>query len=98
MMRIFSHKRLIRAVSVFVVLFTVFTLYCSRKVSRDAEGKTYDAVSALPYNHVGLLLGTCKTLKDHTTINPFWKYRLQAAYEIWKAGKIQKLLISGDSG
>ncbi|MBK6275070.1 MAG: YdcF family protein [Saprospirales bacterium] len=32
------------------------------------------------------------------TINPFWKYRLDAAFELWKVGKIDRILISGDNG
>lgn len=80
------------------ILFIAFIFYCSYAVEKNAEGKTYSSLSDVPYHHVGLLLGTCKTTHDHKTINPFWKYRLMAAYELWKAKKIDKILISGDIG
>lgn len=72
--------------------------YCSYAVQENAKGKTFDDVNKIPYNKVGLLLGTCKTMKDKKTINPFWQYRLDAAYNLWKAKKIDRILISGDNG
>lgn len=79
-----------------LVIFLLF--YCSYAVQKNAEGKTYSDVSKIPYNRVGLLLGTCKTAKDRKRINPFWQHRLDAAYELWKAKKIDRILISGDNG
>jgi SanA protein len=67
-------------------------------VTTSAQGKTFSELNELPYNEVGLLLGTSKTLKDHKTENPFWKFRLEAAYRLWKAKKIRKILITGDIG
>lgn len=74
------------------------TFYCSYQVEKNAVGKTYDNVEEIPYNRVGLLLGTCKTMNDRKTVNPFWQFRLEAAYKLWKAKKIDKILISGDNG
>jgi SanA protein len=37
-------------------------------------------------------------MKDKKTINPFWQFRVEAAYRLWKAKKIEKLLVSGDIG
>ena len=82
---------------VFVFLL-IFIFTCSYRVQQNAEGKTYNNINEIPYNKVGLLLGTCKTMDDHVTINPFWKYRVQAAYALWKAKKIDRILISGDNG
>ena len=74
------------------------TFYCSYQVEKNAVGKTYDNVEEIPYNRVGLLLGTCKTMNDRKTVNPFWQFRVEAAYKLWKAKKIDKILISGDNG
>ncbi len=76
----------------------MLTFYCSYKVEQNAEGKTFTDVSEISFNRVGLLLGTCKTMDDHVTINPFWQFRLEAAYKLWKAKKIDRILISGDNG
>ncbi len=82
----------------FVMLVCLALFFCSYKVSKEAKGKTFDNINNLPHNEFGLLLGTCKTLKDRKTINPFWKFRVEAAYNLWKSKKIDKLLISGDIG
>jgi SanA protein len=97
-MRLISRKLILRAYLPLLALLLAFTFYSSHQVTQNAIGKTTADLHALPYNRVGLLLGTCKTKRDHTTINPFWKYRLEAAYRLWKAGKISRILISGDNG
>ncbi len=45
---------------------------------------------------VGLLLGTSQFLKTGE-INLYFKYRVQAAYDLYASGKIEKILISGDN-
>jgi SanA protein len=98
MKKLFSKKLFFRFYIPVSLLVLVFTFYCSYRVEKNAIGKLYTDVSEVPYNKVGLLLGTCKTMKDRKTINPFWKFRLEAAYALWKAKKIDRILISGDNG
>jgi len=98
MKKLFSKKLFIRFYIPVSLLVLVFIFYCSYRVEKNAIGKLYTDVSEIPYNKVGLLLGTCKTMKDRKTINPFWKFRLEAAYALWKAKKIDRILISGDNG
>lgn len=93
-----TRKWFIRLYIPLLVLGFAFTVYCYKAVEKNAAGKTYDSVETIPYNRVGLLLGTCKTMKDKKTINPFWQFRVDAAYKLWKANKIDKILISGDNG
>ncbi len=96
--KLFSVKIFLRVYLPLILFGAAIVFYCSYKVESNAAGKTYDTVEAIPYNRVGLLLGTCKTMKDRKTINPFWQYRVDAAYKLWKAKKIDKILISGDNG
>ena len=98
MKKIFSKKLILFFYLPSTIAVVLFTFYCSYAVQKNAEGKTYNDVSEIPYNKVGLLLGTCKIMKDKKTINPFWQYRLNAAYDLWKAKKIDRILISGDIG
>ncbi len=98
MKKLFSKKLFFRFYIPVSLLVLVFTFYCSYRVEKNAKGKLYADVSEIPYNKVGLLLGTCKTMKDRKTINPFWQFRLDAAYALWKAKKIDRILISGDNG
>ena len=50
----------------------------------------------IPFNRVGLLLGTSRLMESGDT-NLFFSSRCEAAYLLWKSGKIDRLVISGDS-
>lgn len=71
--------------------------YCDYSVRTSAENKTFSTVNDVPHNHVGLLLGTAKYLKNGG-INPYYSYRISAATSLLKAKKIDYLIISGDNG
>ncbi len=56
----------------------------------------YDNLQEVPKTKVGMVLGTSKyTVKK--SYNLFYKYRLQAAEDLYKNGKIDYILISGDN-
>lgn len=98
MKKLFTKKLFYRLYLPIAVILLIIVFACSYWVTDNARGKTYNDVSSIPYNRVGLLLGTRKTLDDHITINPFWKYRVEATYALWKAKKIDRILVSGDIG
>lgn len=50
----------------------------------------------IPNNNVGLLLGTSPKLKNGKN-NLYFDYRITATEELYKAGKIKYILISGDN-
>ena len=56
----------------------------------------FNNIHDLPKTKVGLLLGTSKTLKGGGK-NDFFYFRIQAAVELYKQGKIKYLLVSGDN-
>jgi len=62
-----------------------------------STNKTYEAIIDIPKNRVGLLLGTSKYVSKGQ-INLYYKYRIDAAVELYNAGKIEFILISGDNG
>ncbi|HMU98450.1 MAG TPA: ElyC/SanA/YdcF family protein [Chitinophagales bacterium] len=96
--KLFSKKTII-LLCTFVFLITISAIvFCNNKVEQFSNDKLYNDINKIPHNHVGLLLGTCKTLKDRITINPFWQHRLEATYLLWKHKKIDIILISGDGG
>lgn len=96
--RVFSKKLLLKFCLPMAIVTIFFVFYISHIVEKNAKDKLYTSVSEIPYNRVGLLLGTCKTMDDKVTINPFWKFRVDATYALWKAKKIDRILISGDNG
>jgi len=56
----------------------------------------YDDVNNIPQNEVGLLLGTSKYL-PYGGENLFYKYRIEAAVELYKNNKINYIIVSGDN-
>lgn len=77
-----------------VTVLGVFLTY--HWVSFKAQSKVYDHIDLIPNNKVGLLLGVNK-FTYHGKINLFYKYRLDAAVALYKAGKIEYILVSGDN-
>ncbi|WP_179348219.1 SanA/YdcF family protein [Winogradskyella pacifica] len=73
----------------------VFTTF--HWVSFKAKGLTYDAIDNIPKNNVGLVLGASK-FAPSGNINLFYKHRVDAAVALYKAGKIEYILVSGDNG
>jgi len=66
-------------------------------VAYSAKDKVYTDTKDIPTNRVGLLLGTSKFVRGNW-INLYYKYRLEATQKLYKAGKIDYVLISGDHG
>jgi SanA protein len=76
----------------------MLTFYICDKIIEDAaKGKLYSDSGMIPYNRVGLLLGTSKTIVNGQP-NPFYDYRIRAAIDLINAKKIKYLIISGDNG
>lgn len=65
-------------------------------VTYASKNKLYSDVSKIPENRIGLLLGTGKFLKNGR-VNLYYRYRLEATVELFKKGKIEYVLISGDN-
>lgn len=78
-------------------LIGLLILFCTDiYVSNSTKNQTYESVDVIPYNKVGLLLGTSKYQKIKG-VNLYYKYRLDAAVALFKANKISYILISGDN-
>ena len=72
------------------------TLLCSFLVGRTADNALYSNLDALPYKQVGIVLGTSKYSRQGG-LNDHYRLRVNAAIELFKAGKIDYILISGDN-
>lgn len=80
--------------SIPVVILTVFVIDYWVKAATKAQ--LYSDVQALPHKKVGLLLGTSKYVGSGW-INLYYKYRIAAAARLYKAGKVEYILVSGDN-
>ncbi len=82
--------------------FTGFLLMGLLILSSDLYVSSFQKYTETDINKVedfkvGLVLGTSK-YTSQGRINLFYKYRLQAATELYNSGKICKILVSGDNG
>lgn len=71
-------------------------LICDQLIVANARGKVFSRVEDIAPTEVGLLLGTTPNTRIGNRKNLFFRYRIQAAEELYKAGKIKRILISGD--
>jgi len=78
-----------------VILATIFTvvLACNLIVIQVGNGKCYDDIDAIPHRTYGLLLGTGRS----TTPSPYYDARLQATIDLFRAGKIDSVIVSGEN-
>lgn len=65
-------------------------------VENSARKKVFSSVEEISHNKVGLLLGTSKYVSSGR-VNLYYKYRIDAAVALFKAGKIDYILVSGDN-
>ncbi len=97
MRRIKKILRFITKIFLFTfVIIILITLYCNWRINTVPSKYIYDSVDSIPFNKVGLVPGTSKYLVNGN-MNRYFKYRLESAVELYKAGKIQYLLVSGDN-
>ncbi|NRD24597.1 YdcF family protein [Winogradskyella litoriviva] len=78
------------------ILVAVGVLATFHWITYKAKGLTYNDVDSIPKNKVGLVLGASR-LAPSGNINLFYKHRVEAAVALYKAGKIEYILVSGDN-
>jgi SanA protein len=90
-------KNLLKIISVATVVLLVLILISYYSVEFRTRNRVFDNVDDLPTNMVGLVLGTTKYVYG-STLNPYYLNRIDAAAQLFKAGKVEYLLVSGDNG
>lgn len=92
-----SRKRVIAATLVAGFLLVVFSIMgAAFLISGAAEGRMYSRTEAIPHRRVGLLLG-CQKNHGNGSPNLYFMPRVVAAAKLFKAGKVDFLLVSGDN-
>lgn len=99
--KMFFLKRSFRIVAFWVIVslfaLSVFALIATNHIIvKDAVNKTFSNTYDIDHNAVGLLLGTSKNLKNNLP-NQYFQHRIAAAVALFKAGKINAIVISGDN-
>ena len=79
-----------------LVLLLMSVIIVSNIIVGASNGnRHYDNVDRVPYNRVGLLLGTSKYLGSGRP-NPYFQNRIASAVALFHAGKIEYIIASGD--
>ncbi len=79
-----------------VVLLVLALLACNVWVTGSTATRVFSEVDRVPYNEVGLVLGTSKRVAAGQE-NLHFTHRMEAAAKLYKAGKVDHLLVSGDN-
>ena len=77
-----------------VTVLLIAILSCYLLVSVNARGKTFNDVQDIPFNEVGLLLGT-SPVTSNGEHNYYFDERIKAAATLYHSGKIEKIIASG---
>ena len=94
-MKVFLRK-IARLAGIVALACLVIMLVSDQIVVNNAKGKAFSDIDSIKYNNVGLLLGTTPQARLTRITNYFFIYRIDAAEQLYKARKIEKILISGD--
>lgn len=96
-MKVRSKKKYLYLISFLLGLPLLIILICNFTIENAASGKTFNSVQSVPKNKVGLVLGTARRQVEGG-LNPYYTYRIEATIKLFKAGKIEYVLVSGDNG
>ncbi len=88
-------KRLLFAVMVVVLALVSVVAYANITAVWASRGRIFSDVSQIPPTRVGLVFGTTDRVGGRE--NLYFRYRIDAATEVWNAGKIETLIVSGDN-
>lgn len=89
-------KRGLWTICIMTVICIALLLICNQIVESNAKGKVFSELDSIAPTEWGLLLGTTPQSRIGNRQNLFFKYRVEAAEQLYKAGKIRRILISGD--
>jgi len=88
-------RAIISTLLALIILPAILLFACNAVVMHEAKGKVYNLIEDVAPAEYGLLLGTTPPARIGGN-NYFFTYRIDAAEVLYKAGKITKILISGD--
>ena len=89
-------RRFFKLLTILILVCLPVIFICNRIIVDNAKSRLYSNVQTIPYNRIGILLGTSKYMKKKL-INPYYTYRVNAAAGLIRAKKIKYLVISGDN-
>lgn len=80
-----------------VLLITTSLVYANWIIPKESEPFLYDNPENIPNEFAALVLGSSQKTASGLE-NPYFTYRIQAAKELYLAGKVKCFVVSGDNG
>jgi len=92
---LFSKKFIIAGFALLAIL-SASIYFCNRWIVNSTAEKMFTDFNTVPFNKVGLILGTSKYNRFGES-NLWFKYRIEAAANLYHTGKIKHIIVSGDN-
>ncbi|MBO6517953.1 MAG: YdcF family protein [Bacteroidia bacterium] len=89
-------KKLIRLAFYFGFIVLFILAASDTLITECSRGLVYESPEEVSGKRVGLVLGTSYRLSNGH-VNPYFKYRMQAAADLYHAGKLSAIIVSGDN-
>lgn len=93
-------KKIIKNIFTFFLLLFVagiiFIAWANYNIKKESEAFVSYSIADVPETKTALLLGTGKTLSNGMP-NAYFYNRIKAATDLYKSGKIQYIIVSGDN-
>lgn len=70
-------------------------IICDQLVAYSAKGRLYDDMGNIPHRKVALILGTSPISTWNGRRNYYFDHRIKAGADLYKAGKVDWLVVSG---
>lgn len=88
-------KSVIRIVLLIAIVLITIIAYANWKIPHDTKDYIYNDIDSIPEQKVVLVLGAAKNIGNRP--NLYFTYRIQAASELYHAGKAKAFVVSGDN-
>lgn len=90
-------KNILKFFLLLIVAGIVFIAWANYSIKKKSQAFVSYTIADIPRTKTALLLGTGKTLSNGQP-NAYFYNRIRAAADLYKSGKIQYIIVSGDNG
>lgn len=87
--------KIVKGFILIAIIVVIAIVVCDRMVNHAAKDRLYDSVEDVPHLKVGLVLGTSPISSWDGRRNYYFDHRIKAAADLYNAGKVDWLVVSG---
>ncbi len=89
-------KILAKWLTIVLVVFFIITICIAILTDISAKNNLYHNIDDMPEYNTAIIFGTTPKMMNGLP-NSYYTYRIRGAVDLYKAGKIKKILVSGDN-